>query len=98
MEDKKPKNSGVRHIRHMSMNISGLLRNYGRKKMDGIFTDDNGNEYSDKTARKYLAECQAKGWKLLPMSDECEGFDHFGDGCPGHEIIEETEKNDPPKD
>lgn len=90
MSEEKIKDKGVRHIRHMCVNIAGLLRNYGRKKMDGIFTDDDGNEFTDKTARKYLAECQAKGWKLLPMSDKCEWFDHFGGGCPGHEITDEN--------
>ena len=80
----------MKQIKHMCVNIAGLLRNYGRKKMDGLFTDDDGNDYTDKMARAYLAECQAKGWKLLPMSDKCEGFDHFGGGCPGHKVEDET--------
>ena len=83
-------------IRHTSVNIAGLLRNYGKKKLTGLFTDDDGREISDKDARRYLAECQAKGWKLLPMSDKCEGFDHFGEGCPGHEVEDETLKSETP--
>lgn len=71
--------------RHMSVNIEGLLRNTGRKSMKGLFNDENGNPISDQEARIYISECQAKGWKLIPMSDKCEGFDHFGKGCPGHE-------------
>lgn len=71
---------------HMSVNIEGLLRNYKRKSMTGLFTDDDGKVISNEAARNYLAECQQKGWKLLPMSDNCEGFDHFGGGCPGHEV------------
>ncbi len=70
---------------HMSMNLEGLLRNYKRKKIN-IFSDDNGRELSDKEARQYIAELQAKGHKLMPMSDNCEGFDPFGGGCPGHEV------------
>lgn len=73
-------------IRHMGVDIQGLLNNYKRKKMTGLMTDDNGREISDAECRKYLAECQSKGWKLLPMCgiDECTGFDVFGEGCPGH--------------
>lgn len=72
----------------MSANIEGMLRNYKRRKMDGLLEDENGNEMSDAQVRKYLAECQAKGWKKIPCGD-CEGFDHFGGGCPGHPITKE---------
>lgn len=78
--------------RHMSINIAGLLRNYKNKKIN-IFDDDNGRQISDMEARKYLAECQAKGWKLIPMGGEgvCEGFDFFGGGCPGHESSKQNQ-------
>lgn len=72
-------------IHHMSVNIEGLLLRYKRKKIN-IFQNDDGSTASDSAARAYLAECQAKGWKLIPMSYDCEGFDHFGIGCPGHPI------------
>lgn len=68
----------------MSMNIAGALRNYGKKSMAGLFTHETGQECTDKEARQYLAECQQKGWKLLPIG-KCEGFDHQN-GCPGHQI------------
>lgn len=71
-------------IRHMSMNIEGALRNYGKKSMAGLITEDNGAEWTDKMVRDYLAECQAKGWKKIPCGD-CDGFDPFEKGCPGHE-------------
>lgn len=77
---------------HMSINIAGLLKNYGKKRMTGLFTDGNGKNQTDKQVRKYLAECQQKGWVLLPLSAECEGFDHFGGGCPGHEINDKDEQ------
>lgn len=66
------------------MNIAGALRNYGKKSMKGLLTDDNGKEMTDKEVREYLNDCLAKGWKLLPSSSKCEGFDYFGGGCPGH--------------
>lgn len=75
--------------RHMSANIEGMLANFKRKKMDGLFQDESGRYMSDKEARQFLAESKAKGWKLIPGGD-CEGFDHFGGGCPGHPVAEET--------
>ena len=71
-------------IRHMSMNIEGALRNYKGKKMTGLLSDDNDRDLSDKEVRAYLKECLSKGWKKIPCGD-CEGFDHFDKGCPGHE-------------
>jgi len=43
---------------------------------------------TDKAARKEIARIQELGHKLIPCG-ECEGFDPFGGGCPGHEIKEE---------
>jgi len=76
----------MRQTRHMSTNIEGLLRNMKGKKIKFI-EDDDGNTLSNKEARKEIAELQAKGHKLIP-SGECEGFDPFGGGCPGHPIAE----------
>jgi len=73
--------------RHMSANIEGMLRNYKYKKITFI-TDDNGKPMTDKAARKELARLQELGHKLIPCG-ECEGFDPFGGGCPGHEVKEE---------
>ena len=70
---------------HISTNIEGLLRNFKRKKMTGLFDDENGNPMSDSEIRKEISALQAKGHKLIG-SDNCEGFDPFGGGCPGHEI------------
>lgn len=71
---------------HMAVNIEGMLRFHHRKKIT-VMEDDNGRRLSDYEARKYLQECLAKGYKLMPNS-ECDGFDPFGKGCPGH-VIEE---------
>lgn len=70
----------------MSTNIEGLLRNMKGKKINFIDGDD-GKPLSDKEARKQIAELQAKGHKLIPSGD-CEGFDPFGGGCPGHPVKE----------
>lgn len=79
----------MRKIHHMCTNIDGLLRNMKGKKIN-FLSDENGKEMSDKEARAAIAELQAKGHKLIP-SGECEGFDPFGGGCPGHDVPDETE-------
>jgi hypothetical protein len=70
---------------HMSVNLEGLLRNYKRKKIN-IMEDDNGQTLTDEEARAEIARLQALGHKLMPTSNNCEGFDPFGGGCPGHPI------------
>lgn len=72
-------------IRHMSTNIEGLLRNMKGKKINFI-DDDEGNPMTDKEARIEIARIQALGHKLIPSTNECEGFDPFVGGCPGHPI------------
>lgn len=68
----------------MSINIEGMLQNMKGKNIN-FLDDDNGKTLSDKEARLAIAELQAKGHKLIPSGD-CEGFDPFGGGCPGHPI------------
>lgn len=75
--------------RHMSSNIEGLLRNMKGRKIN-FLDDENGKQMSDREARKAIAELQAKGHKLIPSGD-CEGFDPFGGGCPGHPVEDGTE-------
>lgn len=69
---------------HMSMNLAGCLRNFKGRKIR-IFNDENGNILSDTEARAYIAELMDKGHKLMLIGNgECEGFDPFEKGCPGH--------------
>lgn len=75
--------------RHMATNIEGLLRNMKRKKIN-FMLDDNGKLMTDQQARIAISELQAKGHKLIPSGD-CEGFDPFGGGCPGH-VAEDKER------
>jgi hypothetical protein len=72
---------------HMSVNLQGLLNNYKRRKIT-FMMDDNGIELSDREARLHIHNLQAMGHKLMPCG-ECEGFDPFGNGCPGHEVKDE---------
>lgn len=77
--------------RHLSTNIEGLLRVMEGKKIN-FMEDDNGNFMSDREARSEIARLQAMGHKLIPSAD-CEGFDPFGGGCPGHPIEEKEVDN-----
>lgn len=74
--------------KHLSVNIEDLLRNYKGKKIN-ILVDDDGNTMSDSQARVELTRLQSLGHKLI-ASDDCEGFDPFGGGCPGH-LIEDKD-------
>ncbi len=75
-------------IRHLSTNIEGMLRNYKGRKINWL-DGPNGKPLSDKQARAAIAQLQALGHKLIPSAD-CEGFDPFGGGCPGHPVKEEN--------
>ena len=79
----------------MQINIEGILRRIKGEKGDKLsfMNNDDGSPATYDQARKFLLECQANGWKLLPCNAACEGFDHFGGGCPGHEIIETEPEN-----
>lgn len=73
---------------HVSVNIDGILKIYKRKKIT-FMQDVTGRFVSDAKARMYLNECKEKGYKYMP-NDECEGFDPYEKGCPGHVINEEN--------
>lgn len=68
---------------HMSVNLNALLKRYKNIKID-IITHDNGRIMSDKEARVEIQERIDQGHKLMCCSDNCEDFDPFGNGCPGH--------------
>lgn len=90
--NKEKSNSGTT-IRHMSVNIEGLLRNYKGRRIN-IVENDDGTTMSDKEARAEIAKLQSLGHKLIPTSDNCEGFDPFGGGCPGHPVEEYEQLKD----
>ncbi len=63
----------------MYMNISGALKNAGKKSMKGLLLDDNDNEMTNQQVRETLKECLANGEKYLPFGD-CEHFSRI-EGC-----------------
>ena len=79
---------------HLQMSIAGALNQHPRdfhQSFKGVVTDDDGRVVSPETFRNELLRLQAKGHTLFPMASECEGFDPFEKGCPGHPVYEWTQ-------
>lgn len=74
-------------IFHMKQSIVGCLRNNRVGTID-FLQDGNGKPLSDTEARIELTKLLNKGHTVMPVGDDCEGFDVFGGGCPGHEPLE----------
>ena len=69
---------------HSKLDIRGaLLRS--DEELRGIF-EENGRTLTVREARMFLMGHLAKGHKVLPCSENCEGFDYFGGGCPGSSV------------
>lgn len=73
-------------IFHMKQSIAGCLRNNRVGTID-FLEDSEGNPLSDEDARILLTSLLNKGHKVMPVGDDCEGFDVFGGGCPGHKPL-----------
>jgi hypothetical protein len=48
-----------------------------------MFAYQNGQKLSGKEVREVLYDELAKGRKVIPMGEPCEGFS-YDTGCPGH--------------
>jgi len=79
----------MKTMRHMKMSIRGCLMNWSDDEMRGVFSDSDGADLSPYEARKMLLDELAKGHEVIPVGNECEGFDYSGSGCPGHPMPDE---------
>lgn len=77
-------------IFHMKQSIAGCLRNNCVGTID-FLEDGNGKPLSDAEARIELNKLLEAGHTVMPVGDDCEGFDVFGGGCPGHEPLAGSE-------
>lgn len=77
-------------IFHLKQSIAGCLRNNRIGTID-FLEDGKGNPLSDTEARIELNKLLAKGHTVMPVGTDCEGFDVFGGGCPGHEPLAGSE-------
>jgi hypothetical protein len=71
-----------RSIVHLSLNIAGALLN--AKDLKGCISVDGKPLMTVREIKQFLSYQLSLGRRVLPMSDECEGFD-YQTGCPGHE-------------
>ena len=71
---------------HMKQSIAGCLRNNRIGTID-FLEDGEGNPLSDADARVELNKLLEMGHTVMPVGDDCKGFDVFGGGCPGHEPL-----------
>ncbi|MCY1275348.1 hypothetical protein D9M69_494460 [compost metagenome] len=69
---------------HVHLCVRGYLRDASKRELAGMFQRQDGTKLSADEAREYLMDCLAEGKEVLPLSQECEGFDYSGKGCPGH--------------
>jgi hypothetical protein len=67
---------------HMCIDVRGALRNFKAREWRGC-THDDGRAMSPEEVRDYFLDCLAKGWRVVPFGQPCEGFDYL-EGCPGH--------------
>jgi len=68
---------------HFSLDISGALKR--PKDWVNCITVDGKTFATAEEVTSFLKEQLALGRRLLPLADDCEGFD-YQTGCPGHEI------------
>lgn len=76
-------------ILHLSLDIRGALR-WSNRELSEMFRREDGSYLDAAEAWSYLADELAKGRRVLPLSEDCDGFD-YETGCPGH-IVKPTEK------
>jgi hypothetical protein len=69
--------------KHIGLSIEGALKS--PKDWVNNITVDGKLLKTVSEVRRFFEEELAMGHKVLPMSDECEGFDYVT-GCPGHLI------------
>jgi len=75
-------------IRHVSLSVRSALTNKQTlKSLVGNITVKGVKLRTTEAVRDFLLDELAKGHELLPMSEDCEGFDYVK-GCPGHPGVE----------
>lgn len=79
----------MKTMRHMKMSIRGCLMNWSDDEQIEAFQDKDGNPLSTREAKAMLLDELSKGHEVIPVGNECEGFDYSGQGCPGHPMPDE---------
>jgi len=66
---------------HFSQSIEGALKNWGRAEWESIA---RSNGMTPAQVKKQFELYRFEGKKVIPFSQECEGFS-YETGCPGHD-------------
>lgn len=75
---------------HVHISVRGVLLNWSDSEFSGVFSHPGGRQMTPREAKAALLDELAKGHEVLPCSDDCEGFDLSGKGCPGHDLPDEA--------
>lgn len=68
---------------HVCLDIRGALR-WSRRRLARLFRTEDGRRYMTAAeAHETLCDELAKGRKVLPLGEPCEGFS-YQTGCQGH--------------
>lgn len=76
----------VRHVRHIHLDIAGAMRR--PKGWVNCITYKGRLLTTPREVKDFFKYQLMLGRRVLPLSDECEGFD-YQTGCPGHAIQED---------
>ena len=69
---------------HMCIDVRGVLRNFKAREWRRCCTDPKtGQVMTPDEVKDYFLDCLAKGYRVVPMGEKCEGFS-YETGCPGH--------------
>lgn len=78
---------------HMAQGIEGPLMNWKTpdwKRFAKACTSMDGRPMTHEQVKAEFLKMHAKGWKVFPIGEPCEGFSHQT-GCPGHPMPEGEE-------
>jgi hypothetical protein len=72
-------------IIHVSLSVRGALKWPPAKLREATewITKPDGSRFTPAELRDALLDELAQGHEVIPMAENCEGFD-FKTGCPGH--------------
>lgn len=74
---------------HVCLDLRGALLNWNPREWRNCVTDsETGRTLTPREVKAGFLDELAKGHKVIPFGEACEGFDYAGGGCPGHEMPE----------
>jgi len=84
---------------HVALSVRGALKNSSRRELASMFIHgQNGRRLTADEAKDVLLDHLANGHEVIPLTQECAGFDYAGGGCPGHSKPTTLANVNPPRD